>query len=110
MPPSWQLPNWAAICIAQKIHHRAILSSGVDLPASQTSNSASSSPNNLWVNERLLVRVQLTIKKLVMALRPCLARASPTIFLEPAQNADTVRAGLAPLGEVRMHRAPLGKS
>ena len=38
----------------------------------------------------------------------CGAKGIPHIFYSPLQNADTVLVGLAPLGKVRVHRAPFG--
>jgi hypothetical protein len=52
-----------------------------------------------------------TIKNLVMALRPCFAAGlASLIFKARSRNADSVLTEFTPLGKIRMHRAPFGKS
>jgi hypothetical protein len=50
------------------------------------------------------------IRKPVMAMRPCLARASRIDLFRPAPECRCRPGRARPLGKVRMHRAPLGKS
>src|ERR1035438_1444105 len=71
------------------------------LPASQPFSSALSVFFTLCAS---------TIKKLVKALRPSFLRASPTdFFLGSLQGAHSAPIGLAPLGEIRVDRDPVGK-
>src|SRR6266853_3815081 len=60
-PTSFNSRGWEATLLVRVILHQGTRSSGKDYPASLISNSDSLSELNLWVIERLTVRLRKTL-------------------------------------------------